>query len=97
MQAVDELLWKWDTAYGRLHAAEAAYEASGCQTRPAHHLKKWRCRGALIACALAPRLLRYLHYLTVSMQFQQRTPYLLLSSLREHWKMAGHVWPHCTQ
>ncbi|CAK0783273.1 hypothetical protein CVIRNUC_006472 [Coccomyxa viridis] len=44
-KAVDELLWKWDTAYGRLHAAEAAYEASGCQTRPAHHLKKWGCRG----------------------------------------------------
>ena len=62
-QAVDELLWKWDTAYGRLHAAEAAYEASRCQKRPAHHLKKWRRRGALMASALATRLQKHIHNL----------------------------------
>ena len=45
MQAVDELLWKWDAAYGKLQAAEAAFEASGCKRRPTHHLKKLRCRG----------------------------------------------------
>lgn len=53
-QAVDELLWKWDSAYGSLYAAEAKYEASGCKKRPTHHLKKWRCRGALATHAVQP-------------------------------------------
>ena len=45
LQAVDELLWAWDATYGKLQAAEAAYEATGCKKRPTHYLKRWRCRG----------------------------------------------------
>ena len=52
LQAVDELLWAWDASYGKLQAAEAAYKATGCKKRPAHYLKRWRCRGDF-ACRAA--------------------------------------------
>lgn len=43
VQTVDELLWRWDSAYGALLRAEARYEAGGCSKRPTHRAE--RCGG----------------------------------------------------
>ncbi len=45
LQAVDLLLLKWDAAYRKLEAAEAAYEASGQKKRPQHRLGRCGCSG----------------------------------------------------
>lgn len=87
MQAVDELLWKWDAAYGKLQAAEAAFEASGCKCRPTHHLKRLRCRG-LRSLALSGH--------TENHDPSSRARWLLLWSINKVCKHVSLGGKYCT-